>query len=259
MRVFESRSKNILYFLYRIVSPIIDPIRFYLGVTGYIWFIRDLIRFTTKDPSAKLFSFNLFPILNEKVSYTPFDTHYFYQQLWAFEHILKHKPTQHVDIGSTYEMSGYISKITKAVFVDIRPIKTSLRNLIIKKGDILNLPFPNNSITSLSCLHVAEHIGLGRYGDPIDPEGTKKACLELVRVLGKGGLLYFSLPIGKERICFNAHRIFRPSTIVKYFKGLKLLEFSVVDDAGVFHKNISVRNYNDLHYGCGMFLFKKTD
>src|ERR1035437_9128085 len=65
-------------------------------------------------------------------------------------------------------------------------------------------------LVSVSCLHVAEHIGLGRYGDPIDPLGTNKALLELQRVLAPGGVLLFSMPVGRERVEFNAQRIWDP-------------------------------------------------
>ncbi len=84
------------------------------------------------------------------------------------------------------------------------------------------------------------HIGLGRYGDPLDPEGTIKAINELKRVLvlAVGGNLYFSLPVGSPRLCFNAHRIHSPGQILEYFSDLKLVEFSGVDDKGNFLENI---------------------
>lgn len=257
MKVFKSDTKNYFYFFYRMINPLFDPVKFYYGIKGYPSFIADIIKYKKTNLSAKILNRNLFPILDEKTPYHQFDAHYFYQQLWAFEHILKRKPKEHVDVGSTYSMSGYISKITKAVFVDIRPIKTSLKNLTVIDGDILNLPFKDNSIESLSCLHVVEHIGLGRYGDPIDPDGTRKACKDLSRVLAKGGYLYFSLPIGKERICFNAHRVFDPKTIIRYFRKLQLVEFNVVDDEESFHEGVDYQKYRKLSYGCGMFLFKK--
>jgi len=257
MKVFKDNKKNYFYLLYRLVSPIFNPLKFYSGITGYSWFLRDMIKFKKMDSSAKLLTKNLFPILNEKTPQTFFDVHYFYQQLWAFEHIYKRKPKSHVDVGSTYSMSGYISKITKSIFVDIRPIRTSLENLEVINGDILKLPFKKKSIKSLSCLHVVEHVGLGRYGDAINPEGAKNACEELVRVLAKNGHLYFSTPIGKNRICFNAHRVHAPEMILKYFSGLKLLEFSVVDDDGKYHENVNYKKYNKINYGCGFFLFTK--
>lgn len=239
------------------VDPIFDPIRFITGIYGYVWFVRDLVLFKMKDRKTTLVNINLFPKLNEKTSHTLFDAQYFYQQLWAFDHILKKKPKLHVDVGSSYVFNGYVSKITKAIFIDLRPIKTSLQSLEAKRGDIIKIPFPDSSVVSLSSLCVAGHVGLGRYGDAIDPEGTAKACWELSRVLQKGGYLYFSTSCGKDRICFNAHRVLSSKTIVKYFKTLKLLSFSVVDDEGVFHQNVDHKDYAHMNYGCGMYVFTK--
>ncbi len=257
MKVFKSKTKNIAYFFYRLINPIFDPIKFIQGIYGYFWYTRDFIVYKIKNPKAKLLNINLFPVLNEKTSFTSFDAHYFYQQLWVFENIMKIKPKNHVDIGSTYQMSGYLSKIVPTTFVDIRPIKARLKNLKVKKGDILNLPFENNSVESLSCLHVVEHIGLGRYGDKIDPNGPKKACQELSRVLKNNGYLYFSTPIGKERIYFNAHRVFSPKRIIGYFNNLKLVEFCVVNDLGKIIENTNYKKCLHYNYACGMFLFKK--
>lgn len=257
MRVFKSQNKNRIYLIYRLIRPIFDPIKFYQGITGYYWYIRDMYRYNSRTNKKIRLDSQLFPILDEKVSLTPFDAHYFYQELWVFENILKKKPLMHIDIGSSYHMSGYLSKIVKSTFVDLRPIPASLKNLDIKKGDILKLPYKNDSITSLSCLHVAEHIGLGRYGDEIDPEGTKKACTELTRVLAKGGRLFFSLPIGKDRVCFNAHRVQSVKTIKNYFNKLKLESFSVVDDDGKFHENVNINKFSNMNYGCGLFMFTK--
>lgn len=240
-------------------QPVIDPIKFTQGIYGYFGFWVDLISFKLKDRKARILVTDLFPILDEKTSFTLFDAPYFYQQLWVFENVLRRRPENHVDIGSTYQMSGYLSKITKTIFVDLRPIDTKLSNLKIKKGDILHLPFADNSLKSLSCLHVAEHIGLGRYGDKIDPEGTKKACEELSRVVAFNGYLYFSLPVGKEKICFNAHRIHNPETILGYFKKLELISFSAVDDAGTFRENVNCKDFKELDYGCGMYLFTKNN
>lgn len=256
MKVFESPLKNISYLGYRLISPVLDPIHFVRGLTGYIWYFRDLIKYKSASLSTPLIGTNLYPMLHDKSAH-PFDAHYFFQQIWVFEHVLKNLPKLHVDISSTYEMSGYLSKIVKTKFVDYRPFETNLKNLEVEQGDILNLHFKNDSQDSLSCLHVIEHIGLGRYGDPIDPEGTRKACQELERILAKKGRLYLSTPIGKERVCFNAHRISDPLTIIGFMPTLTLESFSVVDDQGKFHENVSPDDYRDLHYGCGMFLLRK--
>src|SRR5262249_21505316 len=129
--------------------------------------------------------------------------------------------------------------------------------LVPVAGDLLALPFRDRSVGSLSCIHVAEHIGLGRYGDPLDTAGTRKAAAELARVLAPGGSLYFAVPVGKPRLNFNAHRVHAPSTIVEYLAGLELVEFSAVFDDGSFRERIGLDEVADAEYGCGLFLFRR--
>ncbi|MDO1448846.1 DUF268 domain-containing protein [Rhodocytophaga aerolata] len=200
---------------------------------------------------------DLKPILLEKTSIQPFDSHYFYQDIWAFKKIMQSNTANHVDIGSKLDFVGFLTAITKITYIDIRPMYANLENYEGKQGSILNIPYKDNSLTSISCLHVAEHIGLGRYGDPIDPAGTIKACKELMRVLKKEGNLYFSLPVGKYKICFNAHRVHSPEQIIDYFRGLKLKELSGVDDKGNFVQNIDIETLKNAEYACGLFHFVK--
>src|SRR5206468_9735067 len=110
-------------------------------------------------------------------------------------HIVVNRPDRHVDVGSHNLFANLLSAVVPVIFLDYRPLNGRLRGLECIGGSILELPFADNSVESLSCLHVAEHIGLGRYGDPLDPEGTKKAARELERVLAKGGNHYFAVPV----------------------------------------------------------------
>jgi ubiquinone/menaquinone biosynthesis C-methylase UbiE len=124
----------------------------------------------------------------------------------------------------------------------------------------MKLPFKDNSLQSLSCMHTIEHIGLGRYGDPIDPQGDLKAIKELKRVVKKGGSLLFVTPIGKPTIRFNAHRIYSYDQIISYFDGFSLKEFSLLPDdayaAGMI-KNASKKLSDKQSWGCGCFWFVK--
>ncbi len=91
-----------------------------------------------------------------------------------------------------------------------------------------------------------------------DPAGTRKACVELARVLAANGNLYFSLPVGKPRLCFNAHRIHSPSQILEYFAGLSLAEFSTITDDRRFVRNIAPLEVEHSDYACGLFHFVKV-
>ena len=184
--------------------------------------------------------------------------HYHYQDLWAAKKVYQSKVEQHYDIGSS--IIGFIAHISvfcQVNVIDIRPQPLKMDNVTFIQGDITELNIDSDSISSLSCLHAAEHIGLGRYGDKIDPTGSRKAALELQRVLARGGDLYFAVPIGQEKVCFNAHRIFKPGTILDYFGQLKLVSFSVVDDDDAFIENVNPEDYNGADYACGLFHFKK--
>lgn len=226
-------------------------------ISGIFWYIGDLFRYRRL---LKYFNegFFLFPQIYDKdpASHT-FDKHYIYMDRWAFKHLLSTKPPEHIDVGSSIRFLSMASAVTKLKFVDIRPVKIDFDNFECVEGSILKLPFADNSVGSLSCLHVAEHIGLGRYGDPLDPLGTAKACLELARVLKSGGYLYFALPIGRQATYFNAHRVHNPRIIVKYFSDLVLEEFSAVTDLGRFVPFAKMEDFEQSQYACGMFKFIK--
>jgi hypothetical protein len=107
-------------------------------------------------------------------------------------------------------------------------------------------------------MHTVEHIGLGRYGDPIDPNGDIKAGAELKRVLQEEGYLLFVTPVGQPKIEFNAHRIYSYEMILDMFNELELKEFSLVTDSGDFIENANPDIVKEQKYGCGCFLFKKN-
>jgi len=227
------------------------------NIPKYFSFFSDLHRYERMPSAEKISRRDLYPCLDDRTSTTSFDTHYFYQDIWAFRKIYESGTKAHVDVGSKVDYVGFLSTITRATFIDIRPLVTDLDSLDSKEGSILAMPYEDNSVSSLSCLHVAEHIGLGRYGDPLDPMGTVKACKELLRVLAPGGNLYFALPIGRPRVCFNAHRIHSPDQILDYFSGLRLVEFSFVNDKGRFLQKVNPVEAREAKYGCGLFQFTK--
>ncbi len=191
--------------------------------------------------------------------------HYFIQDLYVAKQIFNHKPIKHIDIGS--RVDGFVAHV--AVFreievFDIREQPDTVEHIIFKQADMMQLPENLLNYTdSLSCLHAIEHFGLGRYGDPLDINGHLKAFENIHKILKKDGIFYFSTPIGKQRIEFNAHRIFSPKYLLNLFAfNYELLKFSYIDDKGVFHENHTLTMQdlsNDLNclYGCGIFELKK--
>lgn len=202
-----------------------------------------------------------YPCLTDWTPSTPFDPHYFFQGAWLARQVAQRKPDLHVDIASSVLTVSVLSATVETLFVDYRPLQVRLPGLHSVTGTLLNLPFKDRSIASLSCLHVIEHVGLGRYGDPIDPEGSRKAVRELERVVAPGGRLYISVPVGRERVCFNGHRIFSPRTIRDWLGALALEKFALVDDEGRFDDGASdelLTRGGSQDYGCGLFLFRRV-
>ncbi|EKE02188.1 MAG: hypothetical protein ACD_20C00413G0012 [uncultured bacterium] len=203
-----------------------------------------------------------FPCLYDNTENTVFDFWYVNHLAWAARVIAKIKPEIHVDISSSLYFCTMLSAFFPVKFYDYRPAKLNLSNLDTEHADLTKLSFENNSIKSLSCMHVIEHIGLGRYGDPIDPDGDLKAISELKRVLAQGGSLLFVVPLGRPRIQFNAHRIYSYDQIIGYFSDFKLEEFALIPDNGDMEGIVynAPRELVDTQsYGCGCFWFRKQD
>jgi hypothetical protein len=141
--------------------------------------------------------------------------------------------------------------------MDIRPLTSPVVGLSFIQGDATNLEgIEDSSVESLSCLHAVEHFGLGRYGDRVDPEAPFSAIRAMARVLSFGGRLYLSAPIGRERLEFNAHRVFDPYTLIEV-SGLSLVSFAGVDDAGSLLLGADPGEFSDARYSCGLFEFTK--
>ncbi len=219
-------------------------------------YFRDWMVFSRTSRMPARFA-DSYPCLADATAKTPFDAHYFFQGAWLARKLSQHPPKKHVDIGSDVNLIGALSAFVNTVFVDYRPLEVVLKGLENRQGDLLRLEFGAETIDSLSCLHVIEHVGLGRYGDPVDPDAATRAAAELSRVLTPNGSLFLSVPVGQERACFNAHRVFDPASVIGMFANLRLQDCAFVDDAGRYLENVAPETMAGCDYGCGMFHFVK--
>jgi hypothetical protein len=242
-----------------LLKKIARPIR---GLWRRWQFIKDYLAFR-RLAIDKRFSVrwsDRYPCLDDKTKTTGFDRHYLYHPAWAARILAKTSPVKHVDFSSTLNFATMVSAFIPVDFYDFRPADVTLTNLTSLPANLVSLSFEDNSLESISCMHVVEHIGLGRYGDPIDYHGDLKAMSELQRVLKSNGDLLFVVPVGKPKIMFNAHRIYSYEQIIEQFSELELVSFALIKeghgDGGLNFEATGI-DVAEQEYGCGCFWFKK--
>lgn len=241
------------------VKEMADPRNLPFILRELYWYAKDFYRFSNQYTHP--YPLMIMPILFEKTTNSVFDPHYTCQAYWAGSQITKNKSHQqpHIDISSNVSFVAQLCAMTEVIQVEYRPPKLSLPSLIKVSGDILCLPFADNSLLSVSCLHVVEHIGLGRYGDKINVNGCWDALSELERVMAPGGNLYLSVPVGKPGVYFNGCYVFNAMDIIEKMADMFLTDFAWVDDQGRFFETGYPENTSKLTCGLGLFSFKKND
>lgn len=193
-------------------------------------------------------------------------TEYFWQDLFVAKRVHDANPRRHVDIGSRLDgFVAHVASFREIEVFDIRYLQQQIPNVMFRQSDLMKSDgLPREYCDSLSSLHALEHFGLGRYGDPVDPVGYINGFRNMAGVLECGGTFYLSVPIGRQRVEFNAHRVFDPHTIVKLGidNSLKIVDFAWISDKAdiVVSKNIT-EDFDRLakeHYSLGIFIFVKS-
>jgi len=192
--------------------------------------------------------------------------HYFHQDLHVARRICVNRPAVHVDVGSRVDgFVAHVASFRDITVFDIRPLPGSIANIRSVQVDVMQPVAEEftDYCDSLSCLHALEHFGLGRYGDPVDHQGHLRGLDNLHRILKAGGKLYLSLPMGPQRVEFNAHRVFSLGYLRELLEGrYRIDQFSYIDDLGEFHADVTLtdsetaRNFG-CEYGCAVFELTK--
>jgi hypothetical protein len=200
-----------------------------------------------------------YPCLSDDTVTTGFDTHYVYHVAWAVGKIFAAPPKVHYDISSSLYFCSTVASITPTIFIDYRPPALTVDNLICTAGDLTdNRQWLDNQFESLSCMHVVEHIGMGRYGEPLNTLGDIVAMSNLRRAIAPGGRLLFVVPVGRPSIFFNAHRVYSAGWIEKFFSTrLRLNEFYLIPGPTAVApiRDCSLDAADNLEYACGCFEF----
>lgn len=245
----------------------LDPLRLMKSIRRLPAFLADWFRFR-KGYSGRL---SLIPCLHDRYAEGgTTKSEYFWQDLLVARSIYEAEPEVHVDIGSRIDgFVAHVASYRRVEVFDVRPISAQIPGVIFKQADLMRsdtLPRHGEEgyCDSLSCLHALEHFGLGRYGDPIDPMGYECGFSNMASLLRPGGVFYLSVPIGRERVEFNANRVFDPRTLVSLAKmnGLNITKLTVISGNGVVQRvDMSAEQLANLaahDYNLGVFEFAKV-
>ncbi len=148
-------------------------------------------------------------------------------------------PAQGADIGcqnGLYPAMMLHQGVQEVTIFEIRDNVQQVPNVIFTNKDLTYDTSINNMFDLVTSASTIEHIGLGRYGDPIDPDGDIKMMNSIHRILRPGGHAIISFPYqpnpnGRGMIVWNHHRIYN-----KFRKDLLFKDFQIVkeEDVGDF-------------------------
>lgn len=211
----------------------VDPRKALGSLRGLPRYVRDLFRFRSCYNGRLV----LMPCLHDwHDEGGTTRNEYFWQDLLVARMIFVADPGIHVDIGSRVDgFVAHVASFREVEVFDVRPITARIPGVTFKQADFMKpLEGMVDYCDSLSCLHALEHFGLGRYGDPIDPQGFERGIRNMAILLKEGGIFYLSVPIGIERVEFNANRVFDPRTVISLAakNALKLSVLTVIHQDG---------------------------
>jgi hypothetical protein len=242
----------------------IYPLKTIRSLQGLPKYVRDFLRFRSRYKGRLEF----LPCLHdwyEEGGTT--SSEYFWQDLLVARKIFEAQPEKHVDVGSRFDgFVAHVASFREIEVFDVRPVTTQVPGVIFRQADLME---PVEEIVdycdSLSCLHALEHFGLGRYGDPINPQGYQHGIANMGQLLKLGGTFYLSTPIGQERVEFNANWVFDPRSIVQCAQaaGMTLQKLIVITPAKGPQESLfdsaALADLSLQRYQLGLFVFTKTN
>lgn len=114
--------------------------------------------------------------------------------------------------------------IERCTVFEVRPVDVNDDRVEVRLQDLTYAENIRAEFDLVTCLSTIEHVGLGRYGDQLDPWGDVKIAANLRRMLRPGGIALISFPIGPGCVVFNAHRIYSPQRRSALFGDLMLVD-----------------------------------
>ncbi|MCL4338851.1 DUF268 domain-containing protein [Patescibacteria group bacterium] len=135
-----------------------------------------------------------------------------------------------IDMGGGFSFSTITimllaSAHTKVYSLDVLDFpRKSKNNVYYIVGDCMETKLADKSVDVVTLISTLEHIGLGRYGDPLDPDGDVRTMNEANRILKKGGYLILTIPYGYPTVVYNLHRVYDEKRFTRLIEGFTPVE-----------------------------------
>ncbi|NJD53194.1 MAG: DUF268 domain-containing protein [Candidatus Methanoperedens sp.] len=129
---------------------------------------------------------------------------------------------------------------------EIRDIEVDNEKVIVQRIDLCNNSNLQPKYDLITCISTIEHIGLGRYSDPLDSFGDLKMMDSIRKIMKPGGFAIIVFPCHPDyegHVVFNAHRLYTPYRIAQLFEG-----FEIVDIPGVKESELNVGTFGGVPY-----------
>jgi SAM-dependent methyltransferase len=140
--------------------------------------------------------------------------------------VAERRPERGADIGCAtgcFPAMQIVTGVPSCTVFEVRQAEANHPQVDVRVQDLTYAEDVESEFDLVTCLSTIEHIGLGRYGDPIDPWGDVKMARNLGRLLRPGGVLLLSFPSGPGCVVFNKHRIYTPYRRCALFGELRLV------------------------------------
>ena len=123
--------------------------------------------------------------------------------------------------------------------IDARPIQRPGRTIL---GNLLAYDFEPASFDAIVAVSCIEWVGIGHYGDVIDPEGDAKAMARAARWLKPGGWMYLDVPhrpsaadgVGNLKLRAYSDKALRERVIEPHFQEVRRQTFQPTHPDGPY-------------------------
>jgi hypothetical protein len=140
-----------------------------------------------------------------------------------------------VDIGGGRSYSTVVPMLYSLATTQIISIDVNHHTAISKYrvryvvGDAMHTQLSDGTVDLLINISTLEHVGLGRWGDPLDVDGDIKCMQETRRILKCGGHAVVTIPYGAPAVVYNLNRIYDVGRVQRLTEGFEtvLAEYSL--------------------------------